>query len=516
MKKFYLLLSVLILSILISKTYSQSIKQYSGEYSNGTGTPGKANYSYYEKDGASIKHGSFTYSNIVKTTLGFYNISINGNYKDNYKNGAWTYVISYKDFNTGMGNIYSTGNIKLTSNYANGYPDGNWNYSETNQARSKTLSGWTEYYPSTTTIASANFKNGLLVGNFRMKGVIDNDDISGTMDDNGYCINEWVFTSGKTDIKETKYQFYKKILISYVTTSVSTGQEIEKSNFSENEVTLIKNYADGLISNSDLKNAGIKIDTNTCDITLSSTFYNSNFISSYITGDKSYNYNEFQGKGNNKYGFQIKGFYMIIAARIKFTKLFEIREYNRAIEYLDNINSTAYQLNKSLDDLKFVLKYYEKSLSSTDAQILKSKISECENKMENKKNQEIEKDNEYKAIKEFDPSKSDLETLKIFLVRVKAYNEKYPEDFYNSNSNSKYPIEANIESYIELRNQEVKKSELESIYYFDAKKQDKETLLKALQQINSFKEKYNDITNDEKVILDDKTTIIEKALKKYK
>lgn len=516
MKNLFLLFAVFTLSSTNTQLFSQSIKQYSGEFSNGSGTPGKATFSYYEKDGAQIKNGKFSYTQNVNGTYGSYNCTISGNYKENNKDGAWIYNISFKDYNTGMGNIYSTGNIKLTSNYTDGYPDGNWNYSETNQARSKTLTGWTAYYPSTTTIASANFKNGVLVGNFKMKGDIDNNDISGTMDDNGYCINEWVFTSGKTDIKETKYQFYKKILISYVTTSVSTGQVIEKSNFSENELTIIKNYADGLISYSDLKNAEIKIDTNSCDITLNSTFYNGNFLSSYITGDKSYNYNEFQGKGNNEHGFKVKGFYMIIAARINYTKLFEIREYNRAIEDLENINSTAYQLNKSLDDLNFVLKYYEKSLNSTDAQTLKSKISACENKIENKKNQEIEKDNEYKAIKEFDPSKSDLETLKIFLVRVKAYNEKYPKDFYNSNSNSKYPIEANIESYIELRNKEVKKSELESIYYFDAKKQDKEALLKALQQINSFKEKYQDISDNEKSILDEKTSIIEKALKKYK
>ena len=47
MKKLFCFTSVLILNSMFSLLFSQTINQYSGDYSNGTGTPGKATYSYY-------------------------------------------------------------------------------------------------------------------------------------------------------------------------------------------------------------------------------------------------------------------------------------------------------------------------------------------------------------------------------------------------------------------------------------------------------------------------------------
>lgn len=503
MKNLFLLLSVLILNSTINQLYSQSIKQYSGEYSNGTGTPGKATYSYYLEDDARIKQGKFSYSQNVKGIYGSYNCAISGSYKDNYKNGTWVYTITYKDYNTGMGNIFATGNIKLTSGYINGYPNGNWSYIEKNKVRSKTLISWTAYDPTTTTTVSANFKNGVLVGNFKMKGDINNDDVSGTMDEKGYCINEWIFISGRSDINELKYQFYKNILIKYVAIKLSTGEVIKKSDFSENEITLLKNYADGLISCNDLKNNRIKIDTNEFDISLNSTLYNSNFLTDYITGDKSCYAYKFQGEG----------FHMINTKRIILKKLTEIHtynlpDYNKAVETMNNPKSTSHWLERALEGLNYILKNYEKFLSKDDIQTLKANIIECENKMDSVKKQEIEKENEYKAINEFDHSKSNIETLENYLIRAKRYNEMYSVSSFKSKI-------SRIEASLKMKKEEQRKKEFNEIIIFVPKKKDKETLLNALKQINTFKEKY-ELTEGEKFFFETQVPLIEKALKKCK
>jgi len=517
MKILFLLIAVITVSSTFTHLFSQSIKEYSGEFSNGSGTPGKATFSYYEKDGAKIKNGKFSYSQNVNGTYGFYNCTISGSYKDNNKDGAWTYNISFKDYNTGMGNIYATGSIKFTSNYIYGFPNGNWNYIETNQARSKTLTGWTAFDPMTTATVSANFKNGVLVGDFKMKGV-DHTDISVTMDEKGFCNNEMICKNGISDIEETKYQFYKNILIKYVTTKLSSGQITEKSDFSESELILIKKFADQTITYDELKANSFKVDTNKGAtngfINLNSTFYNSNFLPSYIIGDNCYNVT-----------FKGEGFYMITPKKIVFTKLTEARnyngflDYNSAIDCMQNSKSSEQSLKKALEGLNYILNAYEKSLSKEDLQTLKSKIIECENRIGNTKKQEINKEVEYKAIDQFDPANSDFETLEKFLVRANAYNELYPAKKSAGNEYIPSRIESKIskiKSYLDLRKQEARKSEFEAILVFDPKKQDKETLLKASQQIKSFKEKYRDISASENNILDEKSEIIEKAIKKCK
>ena len=163
MKKFNLFLTAMFYSCLIIQAYSQEIKQYSGEYPNGAGTPGKATYYYYLKGDDRIKSGAFSYTQYIKTTYGYYNAAISGSYKDNYKNGTWVYSITYSDYNTGYDNLYSTGSIKLISNYLDGIPNGNWSYTEINKARSTTLSGWTAYDINPTVSVNANFIKGCLV-----------------------------------------------------------------------------------------------------------------------------------------------------------------------------------------------------------------------------------------------------------------------------------------------------------------------------------------------------------------
>ena len=152
------------------------------------------------------------------------------------------------------------------------------------------------------------------------------ENCSATMDNSGYCYSQLTFSRGRSDIEETKMQFYKNIAIKYVISKMSSGQILGKSDFSDEEISLLKKYADGSITYNELLNNKLSLDTDKYVtngiIDLNSTFYNTNFLTSYITGDKSYNYDQIKFQGN--------GFYLISLKRLELKRLTDITNYNSA------------------------------------------------------------------------------------------------------------------------------------------------------------------------------------------
>lgn len=386
MKKLILKAAILLTSF---NCFSQNILQYSGNYPNGSTIPGKANYSYYLKNDAKIKHGKFTYIGNIKTTEGYYNATFSGNYKDNFKDGLWMFDIDYKDYNTGEGNNYLTGKIKFIANYTNGQPNGIWSYSEVNKRRSKEFSAlgytWSAFNPESNTSVSASFSNGTLVGAFKMNDVLDNEygNISGLLDNSGFCINEWI---SRSNSKEQKSYFYKNIEIKSVITDIASGEVIEKTNFTDNEINLIKKFIDGQISAIELEKNRLVVDTVNLlasrIITLNTTFYSPNFLYEFINGDKSYSFDNFQ------YSDIKKGLYRISVIKIELLKLDEIDLYKSG--YLYEQNNPKY----ALSTFENVLSKYRPNLDEQDLVKLNDKINQIKNVVDSEKSQ-TNKENQF-------------------------------------------------------------------------------------------------------------------------
>ena len=112
-----IVISTMLIMLAAQAGKGQTLKTYSGLYEDG-----KATYTYYEdENGERVKHGKYTY-NRRDVIIGTYDVT--GNYKNNRKDGKWTYKV------TGNGN-----NVKITRtlaiDYANGAMEGNINYTST-------------------------------------------------------------------------------------------------------------------------------------------------------------------------------------------------------------------------------------------------------------------------------------------------------------------------------------------------------------------------------------------------
>jgi hypothetical protein len=114
------------------------------------------------------------------------------------------------------------------------------------------------------------------------------ENIKGRLDENGYCIGSWIFESNS---KEMSMEFYKNVEIDFIIRNKNSGKVEQKSNYSPEEVSSLKSFADVKIHASSLaSNYRIKIDTanwiESRFITFQSTFYSELFLEKYIGGDK--------------------------------------------------------------------------------------------------------------------------------------------------------------------------------------------------------------------------------------
>ena len=412
MKKLLLFIGILIPTAF----YAQSIKQYSGDFDDGTTQHGKATYSYYEKNDERIKHGSFSYTRSIKSNEGSFNSSISGSFKNNLKDGNWTYTINFTDWGNGNG-YYNTGAISLTSNYINGLPNGQWIYSENSKSRTKNLTfngyTWSAYTTPVAAKTIVNFKNGVLNGNFQITSSITNMDENwkATFDEKGYCIKSLTKSFSNN---ETNVDYYKNTMIKMVSRNKSTGEVEEKTVLTPEEIAVIQKYSDGQISAQELMNFHLKIDT-VKPIKLenfeTNIYRSSFFLNEYLKGDK-----VFDGS------FDFGGYY-IYTTKFELKKLSDIENFKFAEESLQEKNTKG-----ALSRFENVKGEFENNLSNEDLTKLNARIAECNNLIEEeniKNKQKTERAFEWGEIERFRTGGATLSDIQSMLDKAKTFQEKY-------------------------------------------------------------------------------------------
>ena len=221
---------ILAVSMLLAAqwTPAQELKTYSGLYYGG-----QATYTYYENgNGERVKHGQFTfddgssthytinYTNGVKHGAFKYkngNDKVSGQYKNDLKDGEWTYETETND-----GNYYKNDLIYLTTadsvdnyydtyiiNYSNGIMDGTITCTRNDKTEKLQMS------------------NGRIVGEYHIS--YNDHDLTGQFDDEGFPDGTWtdsyVSYMGNNETKTRTY--VHGLLLSEVTRNESTG-EIDK------------------------------------------------------------------------------------------------------------------------------------------------------------------------------------------------------------------------------------------------------------------------------------------------
>ncbi len=418
---------IILLSISCLTLSAQQLETYSGEFYNGTVDKGTAKYTYYLKNGEKVKHGSFVYSQELTTDEGYAKTKITGSFKDGFKNDTWTFIVEYKDFNTGAGNIWATGTTKMTANYSNGIPDGAWYFNRNSKTRSKNFTAygydWSTYNSPINESVQANYSQGILTGNFQMTNVIMNDfkNIKGQLDQNGFCIGDWSFES---DRKEMAMKFYKNVETDFVVRDRNSGKVEEKSDYSIEQLSALKHFADGSgDAKSIATNHRIKIDTaNWIEsrlINIQSTFYSNLFLEKYIGGDKTYS------EENREFYKIERGLYRIFGNTkgMEIIDLMDISEYRGAIRKIETYPKAA------ISELEYLKERYAFNLSDSDMQTLIAKLKLAKEK-QGAKEQGVAY--EKLSLETKSNLKSDLSALSAELRTLSNSSKKSIQDSYYS------------------------------------------------------------------------------------
>ena len=222
-------INILIISLLFpSLLFAQQIKTYQGAYS-GIWSSGKATYSYYENtDYERIYSGLFNYKGEHANKVAY---TINGQYKNNKKEGQWTSIVNiplgYMTFGGGYSIKYSNLKSSGSGNYKDGIKVGIWKFDRTvNVTFQGNSSSYIESY-------NVNFENDKLIGNFNYKSTdLKNNPISvviGQFDKAGYLNGEWKikFTKNKREFEDIR-RYQHGVLYWRLLRNMSTGEVIEK------------------------------------------------------------------------------------------------------------------------------------------------------------------------------------------------------------------------------------------------------------------------------------------------
>ncbi|MDB4347827.1 hypothetical protein OAB01_04135 [Bacteroidia bacterium] len=188
----------------------QTLKSYSGNYGlkcQEAEVPyhmltGKATYGYYENDDYKrIRKGKFTYAGKVANNGVTINLSINGNYSNNLKNGLWKSVL----------NINNRGEtIKTTclANYSKGNPNGAWRIDAYSNGKKETI--------------QLNFTNNVVTGAFSLK--MSGVSLNGKSNSEGYLDGIIKLIEGNTEMIMT---YDHGFLVKYIVRNTQTG-DIQK------------------------------------------------------------------------------------------------------------------------------------------------------------------------------------------------------------------------------------------------------------------------------------------------
>ncbi len=181
-------------------TYNTNVSFNGDNYNNSVG--GIASYSYYDhKDFERIYHGPFLYENKYNK------LKINGNFKNNKKDGYWLYCEN-KDNSI----------ITVKGKYINGVLQGLWVYQEKNKRTNKVLKE-----------SIVTFKDGMLVGKYYFN--VDYK-VVGSFDTLGRGIGEWIITHklsfpNEEDKIEIRRKYRNDSLIWKLKRNLSNGEKMD-------------------------------------------------------------------------------------------------------------------------------------------------------------------------------------------------------------------------------------------------------------------------------------------------
>lgn len=180
-------------------SFAQTIKTYNGNYEEGIAT-----YSYFENENYErIFNGIFKYSNISN----YYNLNIQGQYKNNKKEGTWK-ATTDKPYDY---------NETFFCNYKDGNLNGECSYLRVNKKTKKVDRKIT-----------TQFKNNIMIGTFNT--VFDDDfksfSISFSLNENGYIDGEFKINDKKGYEEIRKYK--NGFLFWHLVRENSTGKILKK------------------------------------------------------------------------------------------------------------------------------------------------------------------------------------------------------------------------------------------------------------------------------------------------
>lgn len=188
--KFYL---PAFLFMFVTNAFSQGENRYKGEfYLAGDSTTGFADFKFYTKQGDTIKHGDFFYTQTrsVEEREEYRGIEFEGQYKENSKHGRWVFKQKHftpsknpktKDYSI----QYDVDGLEkvIHSNFNNGKAEGTWLFAEHSVESGK--------IKDTLFFASTSFVNGFISGGF--EGKKPGLKAKGKLDGEGFLHGKWKF-----------------------------------------------------------------------------------------------------------------------------------------------------------------------------------------------------------------------------------------------------------------------------------------------------------------------------------
>ena len=353
---------------------AQTMKTYNGEFDNGEATKAKATYTYYEdaKTHDYIKQGAFKYVHSFNNEAGSYNATFNGVFKNNLKDGVWTYVITETNC-LHSDNLYYTGVTKLTATYSNGVPNGTWSYEQQCKRREKMLHNtWSNYESLPNEITKATFKNGHFAGHFETLNnptFAEFSSITGNFDDNGNPTGNWILRNLKT---EESIQLQNGIVCQSLTREVNSGK-ITHQEVGEDELSKIRiDISQKKLTKASFDSLKIIADTiklvngETGILYFGESFNGKFFKHDYIGGDATYFTKNYKLTDTRNYG------YMVNISKSKMVELKMLKEYELSEKQFQERN-----FNDAYNNYKFVYNTYFDRLSKAEITVLLDKINVC-------------------------------------------------------------------------------------------------------------------------------------------
>ena len=188
----------------------------------GKQSTGDVEYKYYENEEYErIYNGSFKY-NAPELDYG-YSLSIIGNYKENKKEGIWTYKLSKQSEFFDIKFFQ----LSITGEYSNGNLNGKWTFKRNTIYKEDYMGMHRIGDNEVNELSICSFKNNKFYSTFQYE--FEKVKINGNFDENGFFDGVWKVNWEEEEIPFESIRSYKNgVLYKKIYRNLSTGQIIKK------------------------------------------------------------------------------------------------------------------------------------------------------------------------------------------------------------------------------------------------------------------------------------------------